>query len=68
MITRRYREPRGLHSDQDQYGFYVRLAGEDRELMKRALEVATERLGGRPSNPLLLVEMMKVFTSETEGQ
>lgn len=67
MITRRYREPRGLHSDQVEYGFYVRLSGADRELMRCAQEVATERLGGRPSNPMLLVDMMKAFTSRAEG-
>lgn len=67
MITRRYQEPRGLHSDQAEYGFYVRLSGADRELTKRALEVATERLGCRSSNPMLLVEMMKVFTDGAEA-
>jgi hypothetical protein len=62
MITRRYREPRGLNSDREEYGFFVRVSGEDRELLKTAVEVAKKRLGGHPSNPMLLLDMMSVYT------
>lgn len=64
MITRRFREPRGLHSDTKDYGFYVRLAGEDRELLKRTQALAEKSFGGRPSNPMLLIELMRVYTGE----
>lgn len=68
MITRRYREPRGLHANTGDYGFYVRVSGEDRELLKQAKSVAEGRLGGSPSNPMLLIEMMKVYVASTAPQ
>lgn len=61
MITRRYREPRGINADTGEYGFFVRVSGEDRELLKLARDKATEKLGGIPSNPMLLIEMMRIY-------
>lgn len=61
MLNRRYREPRGVDEDRPFYGFYVRLAGADRELLKEARKVAQRRMGAVPSHPVLLLEMMKAY-------
>ena len=64
MLTRRFREPRGLHSDTKDYGFFVRVAGDDRELLKKAQKLAEVRLGGIPSNPLLLLEVLRYYVGD----
>jgi hypothetical protein len=64
MITRRFKEPRGLAEDTPFYGLYVRVTGESRELLKKAQEIATERLGATPSNPILLDELLKAYLRE----
>lgn len=65
MINRRYQEARGLDEDRPFYGFYTRLSGQDRELLKEARRVAMVRLGATPSNPVLLAEMMKTYVNTT---
>ena len=64
MITRRFKEPRGLSEDTPFYGLYVRVEGKSRELLKKAQEIATQRLGATPSNPLLLDELLKAYVRE----
>jgi hypothetical protein len=64
MMTRRFKEPRGLSEDTPIYGLYVRVTGESRELLKKAQEIATQRLGATPSNPLLLDELLKAYVRE----
>lgn len=64
MITRRYREPRGLHSGTADYGFFVRVSGDERDLLKAARRLAERRLGGPPSNPMLLLDMMSVYVGD----
>jgi hypothetical protein len=61
MITRRFKEPRGLSENTPFYGLYVRVTGESRELLKQAQEIAAKRLGATPSNPLLLEDLLRVY-------
>lgn len=68
MITRRYREPRGLEANTPDYGFFVRVSGEERALLKSARDLAERRLGGVPSNPMLLIDMMKFYTGEASSR
>lgn len=61
MITKRFKEARGVHENTAFYGFYARVSGESRELLKKAQEKATEHLKGHPSNGVLLDELMKAY-------
>jgi len=60
-MTKRFRNPRGISEDTPFYGFYVKASGETRELLRKAQQVAAERLGAVPSNPLLLDELLKAY-------
>jgi hypothetical protein len=66
MITRQYREPRGL-DEATRFGFYVRVSGDTHELLKNAKRIAAERPGGAPSNALLFDEMLRAYLNDTKN-
>lgn len=61
MISHRYPEPRGLEAPTKWYGYYARLSGEEREMLRQARGILRERLGDTPSNTVLLGEVLKAF-------
>lgn len=64
----KHREPVGLDANTDQYVFNVRTSGETREMLMRASAALTKRLGGVPSNPLLLRELLVAFLKPDAGR
>lgn len=64
MITRRFKEPRGLSENTPFYGLYVRVSGDSRELLKQAQDIAAKKLGATPSNPVLLDELLRTYVRE----
>lgn len=63
MATLKYREPRGAEADTQFYGFYVRASGDTRRMLMEARRKLTERFGAPPSNPLLLTELLRLYTA-----
>ena len=61
MITKRFKDARGIHEDTAFYGFYARVSGESRELLKQVHETATAQMRGQPSNAVLMDELMKAY-------
>ena len=59
--TKRFREPRGLGAPTPFYGFYARLEGQERDILMQAQAIAGLRLGGAPSNPMLLEELLRAY-------
>lgn len=64
MITKRFEEPRGINQNTPFYGFYARVSGESRELLKQAQRKATAELRGQPSNAVLLDELLRRYLAE----
>ena len=63
--TKRFREPRGLQAPMPFYGFYARLEGRERDILMQAQAIAGVRLGGTPSNHMLLEELLKADVGAT---
>lgn len=61
MITKRFKNPRGIDENTPFYGFYVRANGQSRERLKQAQNKASQDMGGTPSNAVLLDELLKVY-------
>jgi len=61
MITKRFEEARGINEDTPFYGFYARVSGESRELLKQVQRKAATQLKGQPSNAVLLDELMRHY-------
>ncbi|WP_454655548.1 hypothetical protein [Bosea beijingensis] len=64
MITKRFKEARGIDEDTPFYGFYARVSGESRELLRQAQRKATAQLRGQPSNAVLLDELLRRYLAE----
>jgi hypothetical protein len=61
MLTKRFKEARGINENTKFYGFYVRATGESRDLLKLAQKKASGTLGSVPSNPVLLDELLRSY-------
>ena len=68
LATIKYPEPRGIDAGTEFYGFYVRVAGPTRSLLRKAQERVAERYGAIPSNPLLLWELLEAFDARRASQ
>jgi hypothetical protein len=66
-MTRKFRREAGAESNTPFYGFYVRLAGDARKAFVTTQERMTASMGGVPSNPMLLDELLRVYLGQSEG-
>jgi hypothetical protein len=64
-MTRKFRRETGPESSTPFYGFYVRIAGDARKAYVIAQERMTKAMGGVPSNPMLLDELLRVYLKES---
>lgn len=63
-MNRKFRREAGADANTPFYGFYVRLSGDARRAYIRAQQTMTKTLGGVPSNPMLLDELLRVYLRE----
>lgn len=66
MITKRFSDARGIDDPTAFYGFYVRVSGESRELLKQAQRKATLEMRTQPSNAVLLDELLMAYLGSNE--
>lgn len=67
MITNRLTGPRGLWEDNEFYGFYVRLRGEERELLQLCHAKATREREMQVGNDVLLKDLMLKYLEKPKA-
>lgn len=64
-ITARSLRPRASgENTKNTYGFLVRLNVPEQQMLDKVIELARVRLGGLPSHPVLLRELMQHYLGE----
>jgi hypothetical protein len=67
MITKRFSDARGIDEPTAFYGFYVRVSGESRELLRQAQRKATSEMRTQPSNAVLLDELLMAYLGHRDN-
>lgn len=61
ITSRKFQEDRRVEANTPFYGLYVRLAGETRRDFVEAKKRMEQTLGGTPSNPMILDELLRTY-------
>lgn len=64
---RKFQNDRSVESDTPFYGLYVKLTGEARRDFVEAKNRMTQSLGGVPSNPMVIDELLRTYLNNSEG-